>query len=232
MKIAKKKVIIGLLGLVALAALSIGVVTGATTGQTAGGINYEVSITNLMPGQILSPAIVATHTKDNAPLFTLGEAASPQLAAMAEDADSSGLMALWADNDQVNDARVIAFDGGPIPPGRTATGVVNISGRATRLSLASMLVSTNDGFVALNGMSVLGAVNHAVRVPVYDSGSEANTENCAYIPGPPCGNHVHDASESEGFVHIHNGVHGGGGLDPAQHDWKNPAALITIRRVF
>lgn len=228
----KKKVTITLLGLVALAALSIGVVTGATTGQSTGGINYEVSITNLMPGQILSPVIVATHTKDNAPLFTLGEAATPQLAAMAEDADSSGLMELWADNDQVNDTQLITLDGGPIPPGKTATGMVNITGKATRLSLASMLVSTNDGFVALNGMSVLGAVNHTVRVPVYDSGSEANTEDCAYIPGPPCGNHVHDDSESEGFVHIHNGVHGGGGLDPAQHDWKNPAALITIKRVF
>ena len=229
----KKKLIITLVGLVALAALlSAGVAVGAPLGQSTGGINYEVSVTNIMPGQILSPVIVAAHTQDNAPLFTLGQPASAELSAMAEDADSSGLMGLWDGNDEVNDVQVITLDGGPIPPGKTATGMINIDGRATRLSLASMLVTTNDGFIALNGESLVGAVNRAIRVPVYDAGSEANTEDCAFIPGPPCGNHVHDDSPAEGFVHIHSGVHGGGGLTPGMHDWKHPAALITIKRVF
>lgn len=228
----KKKLIITLIGLVALTALSVGVVIGAPSGQVSRGINYEISITNIMPGQILSPVIMASHTRQNAPLFTLGQPASPQLAAMAEDADASGLMELWSDNDQVADVQVITFDGGPIPPGKTATGVLNVSGTATRISLASMLVSTNDGFVSLNGASLVGAVEREIRVPVYDSGSEANTEDCAFIPGPPCGNHVHDDSPAEGFVHIHNGIHGGAGLTPSQHDWHNPAAVITIKRVF
>lgn len=230
----KKKLITTLMGLAALVTLlSAGVAVGAPLGQsTGGGINYEVSITNIMPGQILSPVIVASHTRDAAPLFTLGQPASAGLAAMAEDADSSGLMELWDSNDEVNDVQVITFDGGPIPPGKTATGIVNIDGSATRLSLVSMLVSTNDGFIALNGESLIGAASRTIRVPVYDAGSEANSEDCAFIPGPPCGEHVHDDSPAEGFVHIHSGVHGGGGLTPSIHDWKNPSALITIKRVF
>ena len=228
----RKKLIITLAVIAALATLSVGVVAGKSRDGSSGGINYEVSVTNLMPGQILSPVILATHTKDNPALFTLGQPASDELAAMAEDADTSGLLSLWSDNDEVNDVQVLTLSDGPIPPGQTATGVVNIDGAATSLSLASMLVSTNDGFISLNGMSLVGGVDRSIRVPVYDSGSEANSESCDFIPGPPCGSHVHDESAAEGFVHIHSGVHGGGGLTPSQHDWHNPAALITIKRKF
>ena len=228
----RKKLIIIFAVIAALATLSVGVAAGTSHDSSTGGIDYEISVTNLMPGQILSPIVLATHSKDNAPLFSLGQPASPELAAMAEDADTSGLLELWSDNDEVNDVQVLTLNDGPIPPGQTASGVVNIDGTATRLSLASMLVSTNDGFVSLNGMSLVGVVDRSVRVPVYDSGSEANSESCDFIPGPPCGNHLHDDSAAEGFVHIHSGVHGGGGLTPSQHDWHNPAALITIKRKF
>ena len=91
----KKKIMILLAGLAALSALTVGVVAGAPVSNSGDGIDYEVSVTNLTPGQILSPVIVATHSNDNAPLFTLAQPASAELAAMAEDADSSGLMALW-----------------------------------------------------------------------------------------------------------------------------------------
>ena len=228
----RKKLIIAFAVMAALATLSMGVAVGKSRDNSSGGIDYEISVTNLMPGQILSPVILATHSKDNAPLFALGQPASEELAAMAEDADTSGLLSLWSDNDEVNDVQVLTLNNGPIPPGQTVTSVVNVDGAATRLSLASMLVSTNDGFISLNGVSLIGAVDRSIRVPVYDSGSEANSESCSFIPGPPCGNHVHDDSAAEGFVHIHSGVHGGAGLDPSQHDWHNPAALIRIKRLF
>jgi hypothetical protein len=34
----------------------------------------------------------------------------------------------------------------------------------------------------------------------------------------------------EGFVHIHPGIHGIGDLIPAQRDWRNPVAKISIER--
>jgi hypothetical protein len=32
-------------------------------------------------------------------------------------------------------------------------------------------------------------------------------------------------------VHIHAGIHGIGELDPVAYDWRNPVALIEIRRL-
>ncbi len=59
-----------------------------------------------------------------------------------------------------------------------------------------------------------------------------NSEDCIYIPGPPCGNPgVRDTDGAEGFVHVHPGIHGIADLVPAAHDWRNPVALITIERI-
>ncbi|CAH1201327.1 hypothetical protein NTGBS_440050 [Candidatus Nitrotoga sp. BS] len=32
-------------------------------------------------------------------------------------------------------------------------------------------------------------------------------------------------------THIHNGIHGIGGLDTTIYDWRNPAAQIVIKRM-
>ena len=29
--------------------------------------------------------------------------------------------------------------------------------------------------------------------------------------------------------HVHAGIHGGAGLDPAQHDWRNPGARLVVK---
>ena len=60
---------------------------------TAGDSIYRVTVTNLTRGQIMSPPVVAAHSAA-VDLFTPGEPASPELAAVAEDADSAGLVAL------------------------------------------------------------------------------------------------------------------------------------------
>ena len=67
--------------------------------------------------------------------------------------------------------------------------------------------------------------------PAYDAGSEANSESCEFIPGPPCGNHVHDPAEAEGFIHISNGIQGTGDVCASESDWRNPVARVTITRV-
>ena len=123
----------------------------------------------------------------------------------------------------------VKSDIGPILPGKTVTATFTVSGQARYLSLASMLVNTNDAFIGANGVELY---NRRMTLAGYDAGSEANTEDCAYVPGPPCGSHVHDdTNAAEGFVHVHAGIHGGSGLTPAQHDWRNPVAIMVIERV-
>jgi hypothetical protein len=75
------------------------------------------------------------------------------------------------------------------------------------------------------------------RSPAYDAGSERNDELCASIPGPdffecggPGGGSQVEGGE-EGFVHVHSGIHGVGDLVPAERDWRNPVARISITRI-
>ncbi|HYO80686.1 MAG TPA: spondin domain-containing protein, partial [Bryobacteraceae bacterium] len=54
------------------------------------------------------------------------------------------------------------------------------------LSVAAMLVPTNDAFFAINGTQVLeGSETVVLMSPAYDTGTEANDELCRNIPGPP-----------------------------------------------
>ena len=68
------------------------------------------------------------------------------------------------------------------------------------------------------------------------SSAIANTESCDDIPGPPCGN-INRVGGGEGYVSIHNGIHGTAGgvetsdLSPANPDWRNPVAYVTIKQV-
>lgn len=210
-----------------------GVASGDSSNQPRNnGLRYEVSITNITKGQIISPAVVATHRSSLDPIYTLGEPASDELAMVAEDAVLDPFIALLEGDSDVADVEVLTGENGPILPGETATVRITSNGRARELSLAAMLVTTNDTFIALNGVSlpVWRTASHVS--PGYDAGSEANNEDCDYIPGPPCGNGgVRDTEGAEGYVYVGNGVHGIADLDPAEHDWRNPVARITIERV-
>jgi hypothetical protein len=227
----RKKVIVGTVSLAVLATLSLGLLTGFAA-PAEDGMKYEVKITNLTRGQPLSPVVVATHTGKLPALFAVGSPASGELAAVAEDADNSGLLSLWdpAANTMVGDLQTITGSGGPIMPGETASAIVEGEGTFPQISLVSMLVNTNDAFTALNAEALPRADTDVHWSPAYDAGSEANNEDCDFIPGPACGSaSVRDTANAEGYVHIHAGIHGIGELEPAAYDWRNPVALIEIR---
>ena len=222
----KRVAIIGLAGLLALLALSAGILS-AFTGNSSNELMVEITITNLTRGQTMTSVFVARHDRNAEPLYTLGQPASDGLASMAEDGSASGLRAAWnpAEHDSVAEVRV---EGGLIRPGQSVTITFDVADGKQLISLASMLVSTNDGFIGANGLDL--SSSKVVYLNVYDAGSEGNSESCDFVPGPPCGSHnARDTGTAEGFVHVHAGIHGGGGLDPAQHDWRNPAARLEIK---
>ena len=221
----KRVTVFGLAGLLALLVLSAGILT-AFNGDESDELIVEVSITNLTRGQTMTSVFVARHDDSAAALYTLGEAASDGLAVMAEDGSATKLLATWDpdENSSVGEARVA---GGFIRPGQTVTIEFSVSDGKQLFSLASMLVSTNDGFIGANSLDL--STSKVVYLNVYDAGSEANTESCDHVPGPPCSAHGVGTDTSEGFVHVHAGIHGGAGLDPAQHDWRNPAARLEIK---
>lgn len=97
-----------------------------------------------------------------------------------------------------------------------------------------MLVSSNDAFLAVDGAPLPRSRNGIVTrmATAYDAGAEANDEECAHIPGPPCGNSPAASKVAgEGYVFVHAGIHGIADLDEAEYDWRNPVAKVTVRRV-
>ncbi|MCB1041728.1 MAG: spondin domain-containing protein [Acidobacteria bacterium] len=198
---------------------------------------WDVTITNITKSQIFSPPIVVAHDGQSA-LFQLGQPASTGLSTMAEDGDLSVLMTELNGNEKVGDVNAA---GGMVMPGQSVTVQINTSGNFNRISVAGMLVSTNDAFFAVNSAvaPTMFLKSAGISQPIsimalaYDAGSETNTEDCASIPGPPCGNPgVRDTSNAEGFVHIHSGIHGVGDVTESTYTWDGPVALVEIKRAF
>jgi hypothetical protein len=195
--------------------------------------HFEVTVTNVTRGQTFTPILVATH-RAGIRLFELGQPASPELATVAEEGNTAPLAARLSSMRGVKD---VVSSGALLPPGHSVTIRVRTEGAFDHVSMAAMLIPTNDGFFALNGVpGPHGSGSMTRRSPAYDSGSEVNDELCASIPGPffaecggPGGGGM-PAGGEEGYVHIHAGVHGIGNFVAADRDWRNPVANIVIRR--
>jgi len=197
--------------------------------STSGPQMFEVTITNLTATQILSAPIVTSHS-DATRMFVPGMPASMELQALAEDGDNSGLaMSMGADLEVLD---VVTYPGN-ILPGTSMTMNVTLDAFHRHLSMASMLVTTNDAFFGVDSITMDNSVDSAVFfAPVFDAGSEANSEDGMYIPGPPFGNGgSHDPAIAEGFIHLSSGVHGGSSLAPSEWDWGIYAARIEVRRL-
>lgn len=215
--------------LVATVVLSL---SGATLaqGNSIHEATYEVTISNLTRGIYFTPLIVATHSS-NVAFFEAGQPPTHALADLAEGGATAALaMAL--------DDAGAAFDiqntsGGLIGPGESRTVLISTSlRRFDRLSLAGMLLPTNDSFVAVNSLRLDKKLESTMVYAVaYDAGSEDNDELCANIPGPQCGGVPFSMGLGEGYVHVSPGIQGVGDLDPAEYDWRNPVAAVKVLRV-
>lgn len=199
---------------------------------------YEVTITNLTTGQPLSPGVVFTHTRYNS--FLRGKA-SEGLRLIAENGDPSAAATELSESKGVAD--VVATDapihrvGGPGPESLTTT--VTAGANARYLSLAVMLICSNDGFAGLDGVRLpRGFQERVYYARAYDAGTELNEETSATVPdacfaiGPTMG--VADGNARTATsrpVGYHRGIKGVADLDPTLHGWKGPIARVTVRRI-
>ena len=207
---------------------------------------YEVTITNLTDGQPLSPAVVATH-RPGVRLFREGHRASDAIEAIAENGDQSLAVAALEASDRVTD---VVDVGAPLTLAGTTVGDFTDSatfkieaGRWDRLSFASMLICSNDGFTGLDAIKLPkrgnGTVTHYAAA--YDAGTERNTEvsedivdPCSALgpvalPGDPDGNN-NDGIDTHDRIRMHKGVRGSGELGP-EHDWDGAIAMVEISLV-
>ena len=202
---------------------------------------FEITLTNLtmgepgMGGQILSPPIFVTHAA-GIDLAPVGEAASEALVLLAENGDVSGLVALAT----VAGANSTVADG-VVPPGGSVTVTVTADMINASLSVGSMLVSTNDGFIAATDVALFDEagmpVSAELELMAYDAGSEDNTELASDIPGPlgldaavdPEGSNER-VPTADGVIAAHEGIQGVGDVGEA-FAWEEPTAMIAITPV-
>jgi len=212
------------------------ILSGALAGGQAAladdGRRYEITIRNAMLGQPVAPSLFVTHDADFV-MFEIGDAASDELANMAETGNPGPLFGVVSVADGVSDAVVLPFDRTPpvMLPGESNSAEISAEGDAKYFSAVGMLAATNDAFYAVRNVALPKQGSITVYADAYDAGSEANTELLADIPAG--GNDALDdpAGGEEGYIHIHAGIHGVGTLDPEVHDWRNPVVEITITRL-
>lgn len=212
--------------------------------------DYEVTIQNLASGQPLSPPVVATHHDKHA-VFQVGQPASVGIREIAENGNNAPLLA-FLNADPFNQFEAVEEGSHPLVPagrpgsamfGDSTTFQISSGPRSNRLSYATMLICTNDGFTGVDGMKLPRRVGDS-RSQVsdgYDAFTEVNTEDYADMV-PPCQALIGDSSGEPGtgvsnpalaeggVIRHHAGIQGTSDLKPDIHGWQNPVARITVER--
>jgi hypothetical protein len=234
-----------------VAAAAVGLVA-APAAEADRADTFEVTITNLTSGQPLTPPVVATHRGRNE-LFRVGSKASFELKEIAENGNNGPLLADLGGDRDVSEA--LEAPGGPlVPAGKPGSAMFDDSASFTitadrgarRISFASMLICTNDGFTGLNSLRLPRRVGESVTAGTmgYDAGTEANTEDFADMV-PPCQGLIGVSSGEPGtgtsdpalaqndVIRHHSGVTGRRDLVPAVHGWDvdAPVAEVTVEAV-
>ena len=222
---------------------------------------YEVTLKNMTRGQPFSPPVAATHHKKAVRLFQVGKLASLNLELIAEDgnqipmfnqlkqlADGSDLLpASQRVTEAVNVGRpltpsgtMVQIPGGPLVTDHATFDITGVPG--DKLSLATMLICTNDGFLGLDAVELPQHGSSTFMLNGYDAGTENNTERLTDIVDPcssPLGpifiprdgmNNNPSTDPPERIQH-HPGITGNGDLDPNVYGWTNPVAMVKVTRM-
>jgi hypothetical protein len=193
---------------------------------------FRVTVVNATNNQKMSPPAVVLHGPDWR-AWSPGEAAGEGLEKLAEGGATDDFL---AEAEEAGCAGSVAAEG-PVDPG--ASQVLEVEGESMemlRLTVATMLIQTNDGFAGLDGAEVddleVGE-ERSWNVKAWDAGTEENTESASMLP--PQGGF--DAERpSGGVVTVHPGVltraEGleGSALDES-HRFARTVAVVRVERL-
>lgn len=203
---------------------------------------YQVTIENMTTGQIFSPGVIATHTKSSS-VWEVGSPASEGIRAIAEDGNEipalNDLSSTSGVYEVISTGAPISRIGGPagLPTSRTYT--INAAANANRLSIAVMIICTNDGFTGVSGVKLPGGFKSETHlVGAWDAGTEQNNQLFSQIvdpcqvagpvTAPPDGN---GRVATNGVIEMHPNITPGVGDLTAAHRWQFPVARITVQRL-
>lgn len=234
----------------AAAVLSLGAALPAASDNGEELRTYRVTLVNLTDSQPFSPPVAATHDRDMH-MFRVGRLATDELAAIAQAGNQLPMFNLFNNSDDVTDAVDV---GAPLTRVGTVVGsfvdtaTFEITAeRGDRLSLATMLICTNDGFLGLDAVRLPSHGARAFLINGYDAGRENNTQDSQHLvnpctalgpvplPGDPDG----EADSGPGIstlppvpIHHHPNIQDGvGELTVADHGWRDPVAVAVVSRI-
>ena len=162
---------------------------------------YKVTVTNLTPGQPISPPVLVTHTKD-VNLFTVGTETSNELSQLAENGNFEPLVEKLSSMSGIG--HIVTGEAPLVPANDPAdtglsyseTFTIPADTGARYLSFASMLVCTNDGFAGIDSVW-LPYHKKTVYAKAFDARTEMNTEDFANMV-PPCQGAIGVSSDDAG----------------------------------
>ncbi|MCY4045541.1 MAG: spondin domain-containing protein [Cellvibrionales bacterium] len=214
----------------------------------------EITLTNATQGVYFTPVLLAAHSTPGE-LFRVGTQASSALEALAEggsiDAANTNLLNASA-NIAEGAADAPGASDGPVAPGGSFTVTLTTDDNNPYLSLASLLLPTNDGFVGLDSWKIPETQGtYVINLNAYDAGTEANDELATSIPNAPFvtsfgtpgdsgavtsgGTGITASGDENARVHIHRGnvgdldtTGGASDIDASKHRWLNPVARLVI----
>ena len=217
----------------------------STLSISANAKDVDVQVTNLTQGIYYTPLLISAHTMETS-LYELGQSASMELQMMAEGGDISGLSSM------LNNANADVIENpamGLLAPGMSTTTMLSTQMDNDYLSIVSMMLPTNDGFIGLNGWKIPDEMGtYTIYLSAYDAGTEANDEivngggapGVAGIPASPNGNGETGgtgvtSTEDNMMIHVHRGnlgdddmMGGKSDLDNTVHRWLNPVARVVV----
>ncbi|WP_019616745.1 spondin domain-containing protein [Psychromonas ossibalaenae] len=204
--------------------------------------SYQIEVSNLTNNQPLSPLLISLNDGRFMP-WVEGSSASVALEKLAEGGDNSELLTA-AQHADSGSYKVISADG-PTGAGASKAWIVEFetaheSIPTVHLSLAAMLVNSNDAFTGVDSLSLesLAVGDYKMNYyPAFDAGTEINSELIGSIPGPADGGTGYSETRDDiDFVHIHPGViSSDDGLADsvlnAGHKFDNPVLSIKVTRL-
>ena len=195
---------------------------------------YRVTVENLTENQLITPAVVATH-QHRTRIFRVGRPASNGIQQLAENGGVPVLAAELEGTRGVGDVQVAGS--APVAPGESVEVLISAPLGAQQLSVAAMLICTNDGFASATNVWLPSAYGYGRSAygGSYDAGTEINTELYVDLV-PPCDGEgktgkTDPALAEDGVVHRHAGIQEVGDLTVADNGWRDPAIKVTVERV-
>jgi hypothetical protein len=196
-----------------------------STNAPGRGRMVRITLENLTRSQTLSPPVFVSHNDEAPPLFKEGAKASFGLMRIAEEGNAGPLLSEVVTK-RIGDAFGGVGSATSVLPGQRRVLELEVTREFPKISGATMLVMTNDGFTGINGFAAYELREpQRMELMAYDAGTERNNERKSHLIALM----GTERDPENGVIKRHDGIRGDADApDSWKFDPSRPVARITI----